>query len=56
MMPLQKRGGKVGEIMKATAKYKPNVEVVSDPESLAQRSVELFIADSQTAIEAKNAF
>ncbi len=51
-----KAGGKVGEIMKTTAKNKPNVEIVSDPESLAQRSVELFIADAQKAIEAKNAF
>jgi 6-phosphogluconolactonase len=42
--------------MKATAKYKPNVEVVSDPESLAQRSAELFIAHAQKAIEEKNAF
>lgn len=42
--------------MKTTAKYKPNVEIVSDPESLAQRSVELFVADAQKAIDAKNAF
>ena len=46
----------MGEIMKTTAKYKPNVEIVSDPESLAQRSVELFVADAQKAIDAKNAF
>jgi len=42
--------------MEATAKYKPNVEIVSDPESLAQRSVELFVADAQKAMEAKDAF
>ncbi len=52
----EKAGGKVGEIMKTAAKYKPNVEIVSGPESLAQRSVELFIADAQKAIEAKNTF
>jgi len=42
--------------MKTTAKYKPNVEILSDPESLAERSVELFVCDAQKAIEAKNAF
>ncbi|MHC4556611.1 MAG: 6-phosphogluconolactonase [Planctomycetota bacterium] len=42
--------------MKATAKYKPNIEIVSEPESLAQRSVELFIADARKAIRANNAF
>jgi hypothetical protein len=26
-------------IMKTTSKYKPNVEILSDPESLAERSV-----------------
>jgi 6-phosphogluconolactonase len=42
--------------MKTTTKYKPNIEIVADPETLAQRSVELFIADAQKAIRAKNAF
>ena len=42
--------------MKTTTKYKPNIEIVADPEALAQRSVELFIADAQKAIRAKNAF
>lgn len=42
--------------METAAKYKPNVEVVSDPESLAYRSVELFVADAQKAIKAKNVF
>ena len=39
--------------METTAKYKPNVEIASDPESLAQRSVELFVEDAQKAIKAK---
>ena len=42
--------------METATGYKPNVEIVSDPESLAQRSVELFVADAQKAIRAKNAF
>jgi len=39
-----------------TIKYEPKVEIVSDPESFAKRSVEIFIADAQEAIEAKDAF
>lgn len=42
--------------MATTAKYKPNVEIAPDPETLAQRSVELFIAEAQKAIKAKDAF
>ena len=42
--------------METTAKYKSNVEIASDPESLAQRSVELVVADGQKAIKAKDAF
>ena len=42
--------------MATTAKYKPNVEIASDPETLAQRSVELFIAEAQKAIKTKDAF
>ncbi|MFZ0035403.1 MAG: 6-phosphogluconolactonase [Sedimentisphaerales bacterium] len=42
--------------METTANYKPNVEVVSDPESLAQRSVALFISDAEKAIKAKGTF
>ncbi len=42
--------------METAADYKPNVEIVSDPESLAQRSVELFVADAQKAIKTKGAF
>jgi len=42
--------------MKTYANYKPNVEIVSDPESFAHRGLELFIADAQKAIKAKNTF
>ena len=42
--------------MTTAAHYKPNVEVACDPESLAQRGLELFVADAEKAIEAKNAF
>ena len=42
--------------MKATAKFKPNIEVVRDPDVLAQRSAEIFVADARKAIGAKNVF
>jgi len=42
--------------METVAKYRPNVEIVSDSEALAQRSVKFFIADAQNAIKAKNVF
>ena len=42
--------------METTAKYKPNVEIASDPETLAQRSIEIFVADAQKAIKAKGTF
>ena len=42
--------------MEGIAKFKPNVEVVRNPEVLAQRSAEMFIADARKAIEAKNIF
>ncbi len=45
-----------GENMTTAAHYKPNVEVVSDVERLAFRSVELFVADAEKAIRAKNVF
>ncbi len=46
----------IGGIMKTTIKHKPNVEVVSDSEVLAQRSVDIFIADAQKAIRANDNF
>jgi len=47
---------KGGKSMETTANYKANVEIVSDPETLAHRSLELFIADAQKAIKARGAF
>ncbi|MHC4170808.1 MAG: 6-phosphogluconolactonase [Planctomycetota bacterium] len=42
--------------MEATTNFQPNVEVVRDPEVLARRSAEIFVADAQKAIEAKGVF
>ena len=36
--------------------YEPNLEVASDPEQLAQRSVEIFVGEAQNAIKAKGIF
>jgi 6-phosphogluconolactonase len=50
------KGGKNMAQNSIAAKYKPNVEVVSDPEMLARRSIDIFIADADKAIKAKNVF
>ena len=42
--------------MGITAKYKPNIEVLSDPEGLALRGLEIFAADAHKAIQAKGTF
>ena len=42
--------------MEAIAKYKSNIEVCSDPESVAQNTVEIFVADAQKAIKARGTF
>jgi len=42
--------------METTTKYKSNVEVVSDPESLAHNAIRIFIADAQKAINARGTF
>ena len=42
--------------MEATTNFQPNVEVVRDPEVLARRSAEIFVADALKAIEAKGVF
>jgi 6-phosphogluconolactonase len=47
---------KGAKVMEKTVKYKPNVEVVSDAEKLAHRSVELFATDAEKAIKAKGVF
>ena len=52
---LSRMDAKLGDVMEALTKYTPNIEVVSDPESLAQRSVEVFVAKARKAIEARDA-
>lgn len=42
--------------METMAKYKPNLEVTPDSESLARRSVELFVSDARKAVATKEAF
>jgi 6-phosphogluconolactonase len=42
--------------MKTTTQYKPNIEIVSDPEDLARRSIGIFVAGAQKAIKAKGTF
>lgn len=42
--------------METAAKYMPNIEIVSDSENLAQRSLDFFIADAQKAIKVRNTF
>ena len=42
--------------MAIAANYKPNVEIVSDAEEFARRSVEIFISDAQKAIDEKDVF
>ena len=42
--------------MKAATHYEPNLEIASDPEHLAARSVEVFVDEAQNAIKAKDVF
>ena len=42
--------------MEAKAKYKPHVEIVADPEALAHKGVELFVAEAKKAVDAKDVF
>jgi len=42
--------------MDAVTNYKPNLEIVSNPERLADRAVELFVTDAQKALDEKNTF
>jgi 6-phosphogluconolactonase len=42
--------------METTAKYQPRVEVAADAEDLARRSVALFVATAQEALEARGRF
>ncbi len=42
--------------MEMTAKYKPNVEIASNAESLAQRTVQLFVSTARAAVESQGMF
>jgi 6-phosphogluconolactonase len=42
--------------MNVATNYEPNVEILSDAETLARRSVDLFVANAQEAIKARDAF
>jgi len=42
--------------METTARYKPNVEVASDAEALADRCVEVFVSAAHEAIDSRGAF
>ncbi|MHC4455787.1 MAG: 6-phosphogluconolactonase [Planctomycetota bacterium] len=42
--------------METYANYKPNVEVATDADDLALRGLQVFIADAQKALKAKNSF
>jgi len=43
-------------MVETEARYKPNVEIASDAEALAYRSVQVFVADAQKAIHARGSF
>jgi 6-phosphogluconolactonase len=42
--------------METTAKYKPNIEIASDAEDLASRTVSLFVSAAHEALESKGTF
>jgi 6-phosphogluconolactonase len=42
--------------MKAPTRYEPNLEIASDPEDLARKSVEIFVSEAQNAIKTKDTF
>jgi len=42
--------------METVANYKPKIEVVSDPEGLAYRVLEIFVGDATKAIKARGSF
>ncbi|MHC4706573.1 MAG: 6-phosphogluconolactonase [Planctomycetota bacterium] len=50
------RSSKSGESMEIFAGNKPNVEVVSDTETLAHKCVEIFIAHTREAVGARDIF
>lgn len=42
--------------MEATAKYRPNIEITTDAEELASRTVSLFVSAAHEALESKGTF
>ncbi len=42
--------------MEMTAKYRPNVEIASNPESLAHRTVQVFVSAAREAVESQGMF
>ncbi len=42
--------------METTAKYKPNIEIASDPEDLARRTVQFFVSTAQEVLKTKKTF
>jgi 6-phosphogluconolactonase len=42
--------------METAAKYKPHVEIASDPEDLARRTVQLFVSAAREAIDERGTF
>ncbi len=42
--------------METTAKYRPNIQIVSDVEDLASRTVNLFVSCAREALESRGAF
>jgi len=42
--------------MGTAAKYKPNIEIATDAEGVARKSVDVFVADAQKAITANDVF
>jgi 6-phosphogluconolactonase len=47
---------KGGKGMETTTHYEPNLEIASDSENLAHRSVDMFVDEAQKAIKAKEFF
>ena len=56
MVMIYVSGVKRGEAMETFANYEPNVEIVSNGETLAHRSLEFFIAEAEKAVKAKGIF
>jgi len=42
--------------METVTHFRPNIEILADPEKLAQRTVEIFLADARKTLSERNAF